>query len=146
MPNVNGPHPLTQSSKLFRHPVTNIFHRYTLDSDVRESVFIHSGMFIINYAMQLIRIFCSSQPKNILLATRTMCLRTQPVTLINSPFVTFGPVNSAQIEIWSRTFQNLATNPSQVWPPQKVVLCIADAFLECMLMVEFTDNEGDEPL
>src|SRR6266851_4916309 len=121
MPNVNGPHPLTQSSKLFRHPVTNIFHRYTLNSDVRESVFIHSGIFIINYAMQLIRIFCSSQPKNILPATRTMRLRTLPVTLINSPFVTFAPVNSAQIEIrlgkqylrcLPRTSQNLATNPS----------------------------------
>jgi hypothetical protein len=28
-----------------------------------------------------------------------MRLRTLPVTLINSPFVTFAPVNSAQIEI-----------------------------------------------
>ena len=44
------------------------------------------------------------------------------------------------------TCQNLAMNPSQVWPLQKVVLYIADTFLECMLMVEFTDNEGDKLL
>ena len=46
------------------------------------------------------------------------------------------------------TCQNLAMSPSpsQVWPLQKVVLYITDTFLECTLMVEFTDNEGDELL
>src|SRR5260370_42134835 len=92
----SGPHPLTQSFKLFLQHANIIFRHFTHNSKVLLSTFSHSGKSTICYAMQSIQIFCLTRLPEIHL------VRTHPtnhmVTLAISPFIIFALVNLVQME------------------------------------------------